>query len=64
MKDAGDLAVILCQACLLRRCPVHLGIFKPPEPRIVHYAGCQDESCTGCLPPQWLEWEQHRRTRS
>lgn len=53
--------MIYCQPCLLRSCPVHLPIVRPPEPRQVHWAGCRSEECAGCLPPQWVEWDREAR---
>lgn len=52
---------IFCQACLIRCCPVHLGIFRPAPPMQVHYAGCHDQACTGCLPPEWVHWDREAR---
>lgn len=50
--------MIYCPACELRTCPVHLGIATPPPLMQVHWAGCSAPDCTGCLPPQWTEWDR------
>ena len=50
--------MIFCPACLIRQCPVHLGISEPLPPMQIHYAGCRDDACDGCLPPAWLEWRR------